>query len=179
MIGPSTSGKSTLAAAIGHSRDLPVVHLDQYRHRPGTAWVERPDDEFAALHGDAVRGERWVIEGNYSRWLPERLERATGVVLLDATTPTTVFRYLRRAWSPGDRIGGLEGTRDRVSLAMLRFLVGPARAGRLRLLRAFEAVDAPKLLLPDRRALERFRRENGLPEHTPTTRAGVRTGRRR
>ncbi|MCJ1695167.1 hypothetical protein MT349_05180 [Rathayibacter caricis] len=179
MIGPSTSGKSTLAAAIGHSRGLPVVHLDQYRHRPGTAWVERPDDEFAALHGEAVRGERWVIEGNYSRWLPERLERATGVVLLDATTPTSVFRYLRRTWSPVDRIGGLEGTRDRVSLAMLRFLVGPARAGRLRLLRAFEAVDAPKLLLPDRRALERFRRENGLPEHAPATRAAVRTGRRR
>jgi adenylate kinase family enzyme len=71
VIGPSTSGKSTLAAAIGHSRGLPVVHLDQYRHRPRTAWVERPDDEFAALHGEAVRGERWVIEGNNSRRLPE------------------------------------------------------------------------------------------------------------
>jgi hypothetical protein len=102
------------------------------------------------------------MDGNYSRRLPERLERATGVVLLDATTPASVARYLRRTWSAAPRVGGLDGTRDRLSLAMLRFLLGPARAGRGRLHRAFEAVEVPKILLPDRRSLERFRHENGL-----------------
>lgn len=50
IIGPSNSGKSTLAAAIGRRRDLPVVHLDQLHHRPGSQWQARPREEFVALH---------------------------------------------------------------------------------------------------------------------------------
>ncbi len=69
ILGPSNSGKSTLAAAVGRVRSLPVIHLDQYRHLPGTQWVERPDDEFELMHDEVVRTDRWVIDGNYSRWL--------------------------------------------------------------------------------------------------------------
>lgn len=162
IVGPSNSGKSTLAAAIGRVRGLPVVHLDQYWHLPGTQWVERGADEFAALHAAAVTGDRWVIEGNYSRWLPERLDRATGLIALESTTTATVLRYLRRTWSRQERVGGLEGTHDRVSLAMLRFLLGPSRRNRNRYRRLQEESAIPSVLLPDRAALDRFTRANGL-----------------
>ena len=36
IMGPSNSGKSTLADAIARACDLPVVHLDQLHHLPGT-----------------------------------------------------------------------------------------------------------------------------------------------
>ncbi|QHC65539.1 AAA family ATPase [Rathayibacter sp. VKM Ac-2759] len=162
IIGPSNSGKSTLAAAIGRARKMPVVHLDQYWHLPGTHWVERGADEFAALHAAAVAGERWVIEGNYSRWLPERLGRATGLIALESTTTATVVRYLRRTWSRQERVGGLEGTRDRVSLAMLRFLLGPSRRSRGRYRRLHDESVIPSVLLPDRAALDAFILRNGL-----------------
>jgi len=35
-MGPSNSGKSTLAEAIGRARNLEVVHLDRLRHLPHT-----------------------------------------------------------------------------------------------------------------------------------------------
>ncbi|SMH43086.1 Adenylate kinase [Rathayibacter oskolensis] len=162
IVGPSNSGKSTLAAAIGRARGIPVVHLDQYWHLPGTHWVERGADEFAALHAAAVAGERWVIEGNYSRWLPERLDRATGLIALESTTGATLVRYLRRTWSRQERVGGLEGTRDRVSLAMLRFLLGPSRRSRGRYRRLHDEAAVPSVLLPDRAALDGFTRRNGL-----------------
>jgi adenylate kinase family enzyme len=38
IVGPSNSGKSTLATAIGRARGLPVVHLDQLYHRADTDW---------------------------------------------------------------------------------------------------------------------------------------------
>ncbi|KQQ03459.1 MULTISPECIES: AAA family ATPase [unclassified Rathayibacter] len=162
IIGPSNSGKSTLAVAIGRARGIPIVHLDQYWHLPGTHWVERGADEFALLHAAAVAGDRWVIEGNYSRWLPERLDRATGLIALESTTTATVFRYLRRTWSRQERIGGLEGTRDRVSLAMLRFLLGPSRRSRDRYRRLHDEATVPSVLLSDRAALDDFTRRNGL-----------------
>jgi adenylate kinase family enzyme len=162
IIGPSGSGKSTLAAAIGRARGLPVVHLDQYWHLPGTHWVERGAEEFAALHASAIDGERWVIEGNYSRWLPQRLERATGLIALESTTAATVIRYFRRTLGRRERVGGLEGTRDRLSLAMLRYLLGPSRRNRRRYRRLHDKSSIPSVLLSDRAALDRFLKANAL-----------------
>lgn len=162
VLGPSSSGKSTLAAAISRVRSLPVVHLDQYRHQPGTDWDERPDAEFERLHDAVVDGDRWVIEGNYSQWLPGRLVRATGLVLLDASTATSVLRYLRRTWSTAERAGALEGTRDRVHLEMIRFIIGPTRENRRSYRRVFDGFEGPKVFLPDRPTVRSFYRRNGL-----------------
>jgi adenylate kinase family enzyme len=167
ILGPSNSGKSTLAAAVGRVRSLPVIHLDQYRHLPGTQWVERPDDEFELMHDEVVRTDRWVIDGNYSRWLPERLRRATGLVVLDASPAASVVRYVRRTLFEPDRAGSLEGTRDRLRMEMIRFMLGPARTNRLRYRHAFDEFGRPKVLLPDRAALEDFSRRNDLARRSP------------
>lgn len=60
IMGPSNSGKSTLAEAIGRAKGLEVVHLDQLHHIPHTDWVPRPPDEFAALHDAAIARVGWV-----------------------------------------------------------------------------------------------------------------------
>jgi adenylate kinase family enzyme len=85
VMGPSGSGKSTLAEAIGRAKALPVVHLDRLRHEPGLHWQQRPDNVFADLHDEAIEADAWIIDGNYSQLLPQRLERATGLILLDAS----------------------------------------------------------------------------------------------
>ena len=45
ILGPSNSGKSTLAEAIARARGLEAIHLDQLHHQPGTDWVQRPPEE--------------------------------------------------------------------------------------------------------------------------------------
>jgi hypothetical protein len=75
ICGPSNSGKSTLAAAIGRKLDLPVVHLDRLHHLPNSDWVKRPHDDFVRLHDAAIAGEAWVMEGNYSSLFPQRFAR--------------------------------------------------------------------------------------------------------
>ncbi|MET3722789.1 hypothetical protein [Sphingomonas trueperi] len=39
ILGPSNSGKSTLAFAIAAARGLPPIHLDQLHHLPHTDWL--------------------------------------------------------------------------------------------------------------------------------------------
>jgi hypothetical protein len=92
ILGPSNSGKSTLAQAIARKRRLAVVHLDLLYHLPDTDWEVRPTDEFVALHNAAITGERWVIDGNYSMCMPQRFLRATGLILLDVSIPVSLFR---------------------------------------------------------------------------------------
>ena len=162
IMGPSNSGKSTLAEVIAKAQGLQVVHLDQLHHLPHTDWVPRPPAEFTALHDAAIAGDRWVMDGNYSRLLPQRLQRATGVILLDVPTTTSLYRYIRRCWFERDRCGGLEGGRDSVKWDMIRHIVIATRANRTRYRTLFDAITLPKIPIASTAALTAFYRANGL-----------------
>jgi adenylate kinase family enzyme len=162
ILGPSNSGKSTLAAAIGAAEGLPVVHLDILRHVPGSQWVERDPDDFGRLHDGAIDGERWVMEGNYSRWLPQRLERATGLIVLDVSTPLSLARYLRRTLFERARHGGLDGVTDRLNMEMIRWIVGGGRRSRAGYRDRVHTAGLPAILIPNRSALRRFYRSAQL-----------------
>jgi adenylate kinase family enzyme len=168
-MGPSNSGKSSLANAIARVRGLTPIHLDQLRHLPGTDWQERPDEEFQRLHDAAILQERWVMDGNYSRLLPQRLKRATGVIHLDISTITSLFRYLRRSWFERERIGALEGGQDSVKWDMIRHIAITTPKNRERNRATFDAIDLPKIRLGSPEDLARFYRDEGLGPYRDRT----------
>ncbi len=166
-MGPSNSGKSTLATAIGRARGLTPIYLDQLHHLPDTDWRPRPDEEFIALHDGALCGARWVMDGNYSRCLPQRLARATGVILLDTPTATSLLRYLRRTWFERDRLGALKGGRDTVKWEMIHHIAVVTRKNRRRYKEMFDAISLPKVMLPTAREIAQFYRSEGLSRQRP------------
>lgn len=163
ILGPSNSGKSTLANAIARKRGLEAVHLDQLFHLPNTDWQQRPREEFIALHDAAIAGERWVMDGNYSVCLPQRLRRATGLILLDISTPASLFRYFRRTLFETRRHGALEGGRDSVKWDMIHHIAVVTPRNRERYSAMFDELDLPKLRLPSVRATKQCFRDWGLP----------------
>lgn len=169
IMGPSNSGKSTLADAISRACGLRAVHLDQLSHLPHTDWISRNPEEFRALHDAEILGLSWVIEGNYSRLLPQRLERASGFILLDTPTTVSLYRYVRRCWISRDRQGALEGGSDSVKWAMIRHLLGTTRVNRKRYKRMFRDISLPKVQLASSEALDEFYRVNGLMRNTAGT----------
>ena len=67
ICGPSNSGKSTLATAIGSATGLPVVHLDRLRFVPHTNWVDRPaDDPAMAPYGHHSHASHPSHHSHYS-----------------------------------------------------------------------------------------------------------------
>jgi len=134
ICGTSNTGKSTLAAAISARHGMPVVHLDQLRFLPNTDWVERPDDAFRALHDAAIEGASWVMEGNYSKLMPQRIARATGILLLSDSRAANFVRYLRRTLFQPERVGALEGNRDSLKWGMVHWVLvqAPRNAHRMR-----------------------------------------------
>ena len=162
IVGPSNSGKSTLALAIARARGVTPVHLDQLYHLPNTDWVPRPKAAFIALHDEAIKGERWVMDGNYSYCLPQRLARATGLILLDSSTATSLYRYARRSWFERRRLGALEGGQDSVKWDMIRHILVTTRKNRLRYLEMLAQTGLPSLYLSGPGALARFYRAEGL-----------------
>jgi len=128
VFGPSNAGKSTLAVAISKKLGLPAFHLDQFRHLPNTDWKPRPETEFAALHDAAILGDRWIMEGNYSRLIPQRLARATGGILITSNHWLRFSRYLKRTLvNRSERAGHLEGAKDSIKWEMIQWILVKTR----------------------------------------------------
>jgi adenylate kinase family enzyme len=122
VMGRSGAGKSTLARRIGAVLDLPVVHLDALYWR--SDWTPVEPELFAERQRAAIAGDRWVVDGNYTS-VPEcrdRLEAATGVIVVEAPLAVCLGRVMRR-WARHrgrPRVDlGPDGPRERVSAAFL------------------------------------------------------------
>ena len=81
IIGCGGSGKSTLARQLGEKTGIPVVHLDKLFWHPG--WVESTKEEIDGKIMTAMVEPCWIIDGNYNRTLPKRLEYCDTVIYLD------------------------------------------------------------------------------------------------
>ena len=122
ILGPSSSGKSTLAQALSRKLSVPAIHLDQLRHLPGTDWQQRPDAEFHALHDAAILQPEWVMDGSYSILMPQRLARTTGMIVVDDHYVKRFGRYFWRSTLQRRRAGGLAGNRDSIKWAMISWI---------------------------------------------------------
>ncbi|MEK6398949.1 MAG: AAA family ATPase, partial [Terriglobus sp.] len=162
ILGPSNSGKSTLADAIARRRGLPIVHLDQLHHLPHTDWQTRPSHEFVALHDAAIAEECWVMDRNYSKLFPQRFARATGLILLDVSTVISVLRYVRRTLRPGSRVGGLDGGKDSLKLDLLHHIAVVTRSNRRRYAQLYAQAALPKVSLPSARSISKCYEAWGL-----------------
>ena len=94
VTGTSCSGKTTLAREISERLDLPRVELDALFWGPN--WTPVPEATFRARVERAAAGERWVIDGGYSRLRDVIWSRADTIVWLDYPMRTVLYRWARR-----------------------------------------------------------------------------------
>ncbi|MCL2632848.1 MAG: hypothetical protein FWD45_07210 [Coriobacteriia bacterium] len=142
ILGSPASGKSTLALQLGELLATDVIHLDQLFWNPG--WVPTPDEEMDRMAIEAANGEAWIIDGNYSRTIEYRLQRATMVVYLDLNRYICTYRALKR-WvlNRGKTRPDLaDDCPEKIDLEFLRYIFDyPKQSGRRieRILREREA----------------------------------------
>lgn len=96
LIGPGGAGKSTLAQRIAEQLDLPLIHLDALYWRPG--WVKTPDAEWRQIVERMLRGEAWVMDGNFGGTLDMRLAACDTAIFLDLSPLRCLWRVLLRRW---------------------------------------------------------------------------------
>ncbi|MBU1304275.1 MAG: AAA family ATPase [Alphaproteobacteria bacterium] len=149
ILGPSNAGKSTLADAIGRKLGIEAIHLDRFRHQPGTDWVPRDTADFHALHDAAILADAWAMDGNYTELMPQRFARATGVIVIDDHFLKRYLRYFRRTLFQRQRIGGLPGSRDSVKWMMIAWIWKTRNASKYRVMA--RASGLPCLICQNRR----------------------------
>ena len=99
VMGTTGAGKTTLAGEVAEALDMPHFELDYYRFREN--WVEVPKDEFRDSLREALRGDRWVADGNYGLARDVIWPRATMVVWLDYPIYVVMWRLFWRTVGRG------------------------------------------------------------------------------
>ena len=97
IMGCPGSGKTTLARKLSCKLNLPLVHLDVLNWRDH--WQPVSTEEFDALLLQEVRKEAWIIDGNYHRTIPLRLEHCDTVIYLEGNCPERFdFSFFKFVW---------------------------------------------------------------------------------
>lgn len=118
MIGTSGSGKTTFGRKLANVLDLPFIEMDAVFWGPD--WYFPPDKEFFPRLSEMLEGEKWVLDGNYTRTIGFKWDRVQVVVWLNFSFARTLYQAVKRA---SGRLFDQEelwpGTGNRENLKML------------------------------------------------------------
>ena len=157
IIGCGGAGKSTLARQLGEKTGIPVVHLDKLFWRPN--WVHITREEFDWAIREEMKKDRWILDGNYDRTLPERLKQCDTVIYLDFSRVLCLIGVLKRIVTSYGKVRPdmAEGCRERIDWEFLKWVWNfnkNHRESNYRILK--EARDKRIVVLKNRRAVKRF-----------------------
>ena len=160
IIGCAGAGKSTLAMALGQKTGLPVVHLDKLFWKKG--WVESTREELDEKIMRETAKDRWIMDGNYTRTLPMRLQRCDGVLFLDFPRWLCLCSVLKRVICNYGKVRPdmPEGCPERLDWEFLVWIWNFNKHNRARILRALEnAPDVKLILLKNRKEVRKYMKQ--------------------
>lgn len=89
------AGKSTFAIALAEKTKIPLLHLDFYYHEKGR-YYDNNQQAWLSKVETLVKGESWIIEGNYGSTYQLRLPKSDTLIFLDIPTWLSVWSVLKR-----------------------------------------------------------------------------------
>lgn len=121
IFGRSGSGKSIYAKKLSEETGIPVYHLDKYFFKHD--WVERDYQEFLTLQQGLVNQESWIIDGNSTRSLEMRYQRANIVLYFCFPKLISLFRLFKRLFTKDFRIDDrAPGCKENVRWCLIKYM---------------------------------------------------------
>lgn len=122
LIGSPGSGKSTLSKQLQQKLNLPLYHLDKLYWLEN--WQMTSEASFDRQLHDILQQPAWIIDGNYSRTLPDRLAKSDTVIYLNYSRWTSLYGVLKRLvlnWNQGrSDMGG--NNKERFDWEFIRYV---------------------------------------------------------
>jgi adenylate kinase family enzyme len=152
VLGCPGSGKSTFARALAARTGLPLIHLDSVWWRADGSHISR--DEFDRALSELLAGEKWIIDGDYSRTYEVRLRAADTVIFLDYPEDVCMAGIVGRLGEERPDMPWTESALDPELVAMVKNYARDNRPVLLDLLRRY--ADRQVLVFTDRTRADRW-----------------------
>lgn len=155
VIGNCGSGKSWFSRRLADITGYRLVHLDCEYWQPD--WVGTPKEEWIEKNKEIIKGENWIIDGNYNSTMELRFTAANLVIFLDINRYVCIWSALRRHGKKrSDLPDYLEEKIDSEFLVFLRWIWGFKKIGRKRIMDLHEKYpEKDFLILNSRRAVRK------------------------
>ena len=112
-----------MSLALAAKLNLTPIHLDELYLQPIKGHHAVPYAQFLRVHEDAIRADRWVVDGNHDGAVRSRLERATGLIYLHSRRPLALGRYVFRTFVTRRRFGFFEDIPETFQWDAVRWLM--------------------------------------------------------
>jgi len=158
IIGPGGSGKSTLSRLLGEKLRLEVLHLDRFYWRRG--WVKPPTSEWLETVRTLIARESWIIDGNYSGTLVERIAACDTIIFLDMPTLVCTWRITKRRlfYRKATRPDVAEGCEEKLDFEFITWVLNYSRRSRPKVVKLIEENRSSKNIvwLKSQQAVDEF-----------------------
>lgn len=94
IIGCPGSGKTTFAEKLQRTINLPLYYLDTIWHKPDRTHISR--EEYDKKLSEIFQTEEWIIDGNYSRTIEERIQKSDTIFLFDLPSDVCLKGVIER-----------------------------------------------------------------------------------
>ena len=152
IIGCPGSGKSTLARRLEELTGLPLIHLDLLYWNADRTTV--PKELFLQRLDEALKKDRWIIDGNYLSTMELRLSRCDRVIFLDFPTQVCLDGIRSRMGKERPDMPWIETEEDPEFLSFIRNFQEKSRPVILSLLE--QSPNVEQVILSSREEAERY-----------------------
>lgn len=162
VIGPGGAGKSTFSKKLSKILNIPVYHLDSIYWLPNWEHLER--EEFIKKVRVITSKDEWIIDGNYSGSLEERVPLADIIIFLDFNITFCVFSATRRMLRSkkvkrDDLTEGCEEKLDKNFFDFIKWVMVFRKKNRPRIISIFNKYSTPVIKFKNRKKLYKFLEE--------------------
>lgn len=159
VIGSPGAGKSTFSRKLQNITGLPLFYLDMIYHRPDktTCSVEEFDEKLNQI----LVQDQWIIDGNYARTLPLRLDQCDTVFWLDYPLEVCLQGIESRFGRPRCDMPWIENEWDEEFLEFVKNFPSQYRPEIQRILREYPEKEV--IVFQSREAAEEFLKKRREP----------------
>lgn len=156
VLGCSGSGKSTLSRSLGQTLDIPVFHMDKLFWKEN--WVESSDEELAEKLEEIVALKDWIIDGNFSRFLPHRLERTEEIIYINLPRWQNLWRVTKRylQYRGQTRPDMGDGCNEKLDLEFLLWIWNFPKRSHHKMIQLMMESKKPTTILHSQKAIDGF-----------------------
>ena len=159
VIGSPGAGKSSFSKKLKNITKLPLYHIDMLYHKKDGTHITK--EELEEKLKEIFKTDKWIIDGNYSKTLKERFDRADLIIWLDYSTYAQVKGIFNRILKNyGKEKTEIPGCKERFNFTFFKYVITYNKKKRHIIVDSLNGIPEDKVLIfKKRKALNKWLEE--------------------